>query len=61
MSNVWKQTAQSTVVISPQNYFLQNPIRQTIQQAEIDYDLETVIGVEKFGSEASVCTYDMVC
>ena len=49
------------MVISPQNYFLQNPIRQTIQQAEIDYDLETVIGVEKFGSEASVCTYDMVC
>ncbi|KAJ9639223.1 hypothetical protein H2204_003834 [Knufia peltigerae] len=52
-------TAQSTVIISPQNYFLQNPIRQTIQQAEVDYDLETVVGVQTFGSEPAMCAYDM--
>lgn len=48
------------MVISPQNYFLQNPVRHTVQQVEIDYDLDTVLNVKKFGSQDPVCTVDMV-
>ncbi|KEF52698.1 uncharacterized protein A1O9_11115 [Exophiala aquamarina CBS 119918] len=47
------------MVISPQNYFLQNPVRQTVQQVEVDYDLDTVLNIKKFGSQDAVCTYDM--
>lgn len=48
------------MVISPQNYFVQNPVRQTVQQVEIDYDLDTVLNIKKFGSQDPVCTNDMV-
>ncbi|KAE8553836.1 hypothetical protein EYB25_002374 [Talaromyces marneffei] len=51
--------AQSTVVIAPQNYFIRNPVSQTVQQVEIDYDLDTVVNIKKFSPNDAVCTYDM--
>ncbi|KAK6371693.1 hypothetical protein LTS17_008516 [Exophiala oligosperma] len=53
-------TAQSSVVISPMNYFLENPVKSTIQEVEIDYDKnDTVINIKKFGSGNAICSYDM--
>lgn len=43
------------------NYFLENPVKSTIQEVEIDYDKnDTVINIKKFGSGNAICSYDMV-
>ena len=48
------------MIIAPQNYFVHNPARQTVQQGEIDYDAGEILNIKKFGHQQAICTLDMV-
>ncbi|WRT68622.1 uncharacterized protein IL334_005600 [Kwoniella shivajii] len=52
-------TAQGGMIITPHNYLLSDPSRQSSQQIRIDYDDDAVSDVYTFGSEAASGQVDL--
>ncbi|KAK6910889.1 hypothetical protein I203_104924 [Kwoniella mangroviensis CBS 8507] len=59
LPNTVFSTAQSGMVLTPHNYLLSDPSRQTSQQIRIDYDEGDVTDVYTFGSEQAFGEIDL--
>ena len=53
------QTAQSSVIIAPQNFFAADTSHQTIHQVRLDFTDAKVTNVTTFGTNQPTCMLDM--